>query len=67
MNAMQMIRAWLGDGNAQLGLALDTWFGSRDQRNVSRALYWARRAERNGTPDASMLIVSILHESPSSD
>ncbi len=63
MNVMQLVRAWLGDGNAQLGLALDTWFGPRGKRNDRRALYWARRAERNAAQGATLLIASILHES----
>ena len=63
MNVTQLVRAWLGDGNAQLGLALDTWCGPCGKRNERRALYWARRAERNAAQGAALLIASILHDS----
>jgi len=59
---LKLLRACLGDTNAQFSLAADNWLVPPDQRNWERALYWARRAARNGDPRAGPLLGVIISD-----
>jgi TPR repeat protein len=54
------LKATFGDADAQYRLAALAWAIDRDPR---RAIRWARRAMRNGAPDAFMLMTQIALDS----
>jgi TPR repeat protein len=61
-NLFKLLRACLGDASAQFSLAADNWLVPPDQRNWKRAVYWARRARRNGDDRAGALLGVIISD-----
>lgn len=66
---LTLVRAIMGDSEAQLSLASEFWPGAPGRRNYRRAVYWARRAARSGNSRASDLLGQIVFdpEAPRAD
>jgi TPR repeat protein len=57
------LKAWLGDADAQIRLAVSYWPDDVAKRDPGRALYWARRAMHNGEENALAFMTSALKDS----
>jgi len=58
-----LIRAIFGSVDAQLSLAIENWYGPSERQNAGRARYWAGRASRNGSAEASLILASMNADS----
>jgi TPR repeat protein len=57
------LKAWLGDADAQMRLAVGYWPDDVRKRDARRALYWAQRAMHNGEENAFVFMTGLLLDS----
>jgi uncharacterized protein len=63
VKVFRLLRAFFGNVDAQLSLAIDNWLVPAERQNRTRALYWARRAAQSGDSRAGELLATILFDS----
>jgi TPR repeat protein len=56
----KLLKALLGNADAQLALAADNFYAAPERQNYQRAIFWAQRATRNGAAQAGYLLVNML-------
>jgi hypothetical protein len=62
VKVFRFLRAFFGDVDAQMSLAIDSWLVVAERQDRARALYWARRAAKGGDTRAGDLLATILFD-----